>query len=324
MIMVNPEKSQLYKIGAIARLTGITPVTIRMWQTRYDAVEPVRTEGKQRLYTENDLTKLSLLKELTEQGDSIGMIASLSVDELEKRLNELEAKRGPKGNPSSQTPIKVAVLGYGIPQLSSTEVASHAAPLELVGQFNPENALSKDVKACEPDLLIFQIASLQPDSLDFIHQAIKQSEAVGACVVYAFGPKKVIRNLTTDSTMPLRAPVNVQELTLAANHLVRSADRPQIDEEGEGNVQQRRYSDSQLWEVVNQPNAIQCECPQHISHILFSLNNFESYMKDCENRNTKDAEVHKYLHNVAAKSRACLEKAMDRLVEHENLTFKSQ
>ena len=55
------------------------------------------------------------------------------------------------------------------------------------------------------DLLIFQIASLQPDSLDLIHQAIKQSEAIGACVVYAFGPKKVIRNLTTDTILPLRA-----------------------------------------------------------------------------------------------------------------------
>jgi DNA-binding transcriptional MerR regulator len=324
MIMVNPEKSQLYKIGAIARLTGITPVTIRMWQTRYDAVEPVRTEGKQRLYTENDLTKLILLKELTDQGDSIGMIASLSVDELEKRLDELEAKRGPKGNQSNQAPIKVAVLGYGIPQLSSAEVAAHAAPLELVGQFNPENALSNDVKACGPDLLIFQIASLQPDSLDLIHQAIRQSEAIGACVVYAFGSKKVVRNLTTDTILPLRAPINVEELTLAANHLVGSADRTQIHEEDERIVQQRRYSDSQLWEIVNQPNAIKCECPQHLSHILFSLNNFEAYMKDCENRNTKDAEVHQYLHNVAAESRACLEKAMDKLVEHENLTFKSQ
>ena len=46
-------------------------------------------------------------------------------------------------------------------------------------------------------------------------------------------------------------------------------------------------------------------------------------MKDCENRNTKDAEVHQYLHKVASKSRACLEKAMDKLVEHENITFKS-
>ena len=70
IIMTNPENSQLYKIGAIARLTGINPVTIRMWQTRYDAVEPVRTEGKQRLYTEKDLAKLSLLKELTDHGDS--------------------------------------------------------------------------------------------------------------------------------------------------------------------------------------------------------------------------------------------------------------
>ena len=81
MIMVNLEKSQLYKIGAIARLTGITPVTIRMWQTRYDAVKPVRTEGTKRIYPENALARHSLLKELTEQGDSIGMIASLSVDE---------------------------------------------------------------------------------------------------------------------------------------------------------------------------------------------------------------------------------------------------
>ena len=323
MIMMNPENLQLYKIGAIARLTGITPVTIRMWQTRYDAVKPVRTEGKQRLYTENDLTKLSLLKELTEQGDSIGMIAGLSVDELKKRLNELEAKRGPKRNPSNQSPIKVAILGYGIPQLTSAQVSSYTAPLELVGQFNPENALSEDINACNPDLLIFQIASLQPDSLDFIHQAITLSGAIGACVVYAFGPKKVVRNLTTDTILPLRAPINVQELTLAANHLVGFADRPQIHEEDGENVQQRRYSDSQLWEIVNQPNAIKCECPQHLSHILFSLNNFESYMKDCENRNTKDAEVHQYLHKVAAKSRACLEKAMDKLVEHENITFKS-
>ena len=324
MIMMNPEDSQLYKIGAIARLTGITPMTIRMWQTRYDAVSPVRTEGKQRLYTEHDLTKLSLLKELTDHGDSIGMIAGLTVEELENRLKEQILKRGPREKKTNQTPIKVAVLGYGFPQLGNADVGAYAAPLELVGQFNPENALSNEIKACQPDLLIFQIASLQPDSLDFIHQAIKQSEAVGACVVYAFGPKKVIRNLTTNTTLPLRAPINVQELTLAANHLVGSTDRPQIHEAGEGKVQQRRYSDSQLWEIVNQPNAIKCECPQHLSHILFSLNNFEAYMKDCENRNTKDAEVHQYLHKVAAESRACLEKAMDKLVEHENLTFKSE
>ena len=62
---------------------GLLPLQSGCAKTCYDAVEPVRTEGKQRLYTENDLTKLILLKELTEQGDSIGMIASLSVDELE-------------------------------------------------------------------------------------------------------------------------------------------------------------------------------------------------------------------------------------------------
>ena len=324
MIMMNPENSQLYKIGAIARLTGITPMTIRMWQTRYDAVSPVRTEGKQRLYTERDLTKLSLLKELTDHGDSIGMVAGLTVEELENRLKEQTLKRGTREKQTNQTPIKVAVLGYGFPQLGNADVGAYAAPLELVGQFNPENALSNEIKACQPDLLIFQIASLQPDSPGLIEEAIEHSGAQGACVVYAFGPKKVVKDLTNEQTLPLRAPVNVQELTLAANHLLKSAERPRAEDETAVQIQQRRYSDPQLWEIVNQPNAIKCECPQHLSHILFSLNNFEAYMKDCENRNTKDAEVHQYLHKVAAESRACLEKAMDKLVEHENLTFKSE
>ena len=324
MIMMNPENSQLYKIGAIARLTGITPMTIRMWQTRYDAVSPVRTEGKQRLYTERDLTKLSLLKELTDHGDSIGMVAGLTVEELENRLKEQTLKRGTREKQTNHTPIKVAVLGYGFPQLGNADVGAYAAPLELVGQFNPENALSNEIKACQPDLLIFQIASLQPDSPDLIEEAIEHSGAQGACVVYAFGPKKVVRDITNGLILPLRAPVNVQELTLAANHLLKSAERPRAENETAVQIQQRRYSDPQLWEIVNQPNAIKCECPQHLSHILFSLNNFEAYMKDCENRNTKDAEVHQYLHKVAAESRACLEKAMDKLVEHENLTFKSE
>ena len=324
MIMMNPENSQLYKIGAIARLTGITPMTIRMWQTRYDAVSPVRTEGKQRLYTERDLTKLSLLKELTDHGDSIGMVAGLTVEELENRLKEQTLKRGTREKQTNHTPIKVAVLGYGFPQLGNADVGAYAAPLELVGQFNPENALSNEIKACQPDLLIFQIASLQPDSPDLIEEAIEHSGAQGACVVYAFGPKKVVRDITNGLILPLRAPVNVQELTLAANHLLKSAERPRAEHETAVQIQQRRYSDPQLWEIVNQPNAIKCECPQHLSHILFSLNNFEAYMKDCENRNTKDAEVHQYLHKVAAESRACLEKAMDKLVEHENLTFKSE
>ena len=322
--MMNPENSQLYKIGAIARLTGITPMTIRMWQTRYDAVSPVRTEGKQRLYTERDLTKLSLLKELTDHGDSIGMVAGLTVEELENRLKEQTLKRGTREKQTNQTPIKVAVLGYGFPQLGNADVGAYAAPLELVGQFNPENALSNEIKACQPDLLIFQIASLQPDSPGLIEEAIEHSGAQGACVVYAFGPKKVVRDITNGLILPLRAPVNVQELTLAANHLLKSAERPRAEDETAVQIQQRRYSDPQLWEIVNQPNAIKCECPQHLSHILFSLNNFEAYMKDCENRNTKDAEVHQYLHKVAAESRACLEKAMDKLVEHENLTFKSE
>lgn len=69
-------------IQLAARLTGLTTHVIRIWEQRYRAVEPARTPGNHRLYSQNDIERLGLLKEVTQAGHNISQVARLSNDEL--------------------------------------------------------------------------------------------------------------------------------------------------------------------------------------------------------------------------------------------------
>ena len=56
-----------YRIGAVARLTGFSPDTLRIWERRYDIVEPQRTPKGGRLYSQQDVTRLTMIKTLVDQ-----------------------------------------------------------------------------------------------------------------------------------------------------------------------------------------------------------------------------------------------------------------
>jgi methylmalonyl-CoA mutase cobalamin-binding domain/chain len=69
-------------IKLAARRTGLTEHVIRMWEKRYDAVTPDRTGTKRRLYSEEDIERLGLLRSATVAGHRIGDIANLRTDQL--------------------------------------------------------------------------------------------------------------------------------------------------------------------------------------------------------------------------------------------------
>ena len=71
-----------YRIGTVARLAGLTTHAIRVWERRYGAVAPGRTAGGARLYSEADVQRFKLIKQLLEQGYSTRAIANLSVAQL--------------------------------------------------------------------------------------------------------------------------------------------------------------------------------------------------------------------------------------------------
>src|SRR5688572_1248210 len=70
-------------MGLVVKRTGLSPHVIRIWERRYQAVSPARTEGGHRSYLEEDVLRLILLRQLTEAGHKISGIAKLSTPELE-------------------------------------------------------------------------------------------------------------------------------------------------------------------------------------------------------------------------------------------------
>jgi DNA-binding transcriptional MerR regulator/methylmalonyl-CoA mutase cobalamin-binding subunit len=88
-----------YRVGMVAKMTGLSTHTLRMWEKRYAAVVPKRTEAGGRLYTDADVERLRLLHTLVESGHSIGGIAKLPDTDLRHMAAAFPAPSSP---PTSQ------------------------------------------------------------------------------------------------------------------------------------------------------------------------------------------------------------------------------
>ena len=74
--------NKTYSISFISNACGVKPHTIRTWEKRYKTFSPDRTDGGQRVYSENDLIKGRLIVSLLEQGHSISRLAGKSLKDL--------------------------------------------------------------------------------------------------------------------------------------------------------------------------------------------------------------------------------------------------
>ena len=72
----------------VMRRTGLTADALRAWEKRYGAVDPHRSPGGQRLYTDDDVDRLVLLQRVTALGRSIGQVAKLPTHALRSLLME--------------------------------------------------------------------------------------------------------------------------------------------------------------------------------------------------------------------------------------------
>jgi DNA-binding transcriptional MerR regulator len=86
----------------VVQQTGITPTTLRAWERRYGILQPDRTDGGYRLYSEHDIALLRWLKSQVDSGVNIGRAVAL----LSLRRQEAEAQ--PTGPASSATRFKAS------------------------------------------------------------------------------------------------------------------------------------------------------------------------------------------------------------------------
>lgn len=70
-------EAPLLPMREVVRLTGINPVTLRAWERRYGLIQPLRTEGGHRLYTQKDVETIRSILTWTERGLSVSKAAQL-------------------------------------------------------------------------------------------------------------------------------------------------------------------------------------------------------------------------------------------------------
>ena len=82
-----------HPIGVVADRTGLSQDVLRVWERRYQAVEPSRSLDGQRVYSDADIERLRLLRLATTAGRSIRQVAQLATNELARLVGEDEAAR---------------------------------------------------------------------------------------------------------------------------------------------------------------------------------------------------------------------------------------
>jgi MerR family transcriptional regulator/heat shock protein HspR len=79
----------VYVISVAAELAGVHPQTLRIYE-RKGLVDPARTAGGSRRYSDDDISVLRRIQELTNEG--LNLAGVQRVLELERRLAELHAQ----------------------------------------------------------------------------------------------------------------------------------------------------------------------------------------------------------------------------------------
>ena len=74
---VPPPTSAWMRIGEISQRTGVTPDLLRAWERRYALLNPRRTDGRTRLYSAADETRVRLMQRYIEQGLSPAQAAEM-------------------------------------------------------------------------------------------------------------------------------------------------------------------------------------------------------------------------------------------------------
>lgn len=127
-----------YPIRAVSKLTGISVDTLRAWERRYAVVDPERDE-RGRLYSEDDVERLKLLRQAVDQGHAIGRVATLPTADVRALIT-----RGgePPPSPAATTPVDLSALQAAVERFDG---AAFRRELSRLAAVLPPRTLAREV-----------------------------------------------------------------------------------------------------------------------------------------------------------------------------------
>ena len=334
-----------YRSGAVARMLSMPVATLRVWERRYQLTQTALSASGQRLYSAGDVQRLALLKRLSDLGHAIGSLAALDMQQLQdvsathaQALTQTHPAESAAKAAASGTALaagsswRLAVVGAGLAKrLQSPALLRRLKrPVQVLGPFDDAAQAQAALQGLPVDALLIQASQLQADWLTHLQASAPALAALPTALLYRFAPDAVCAALGDAGVALLREPQVDSALghwlhgvLAGATQALPELEAAQVSSAQIAPIAPRRWDDAALADFAGLSSTIACECPRHVAELLMQLSHFEAYSTECENRSPADAQLHRYLHQVAADSRARFEAALEHIALHEGLLLPS-
>lgn len=327
------EVQDLYRIGTVAKLTGISVERLRAWERRYGLM-PAERAGKTRMYSADQVERLTRIRQLIDQGHPISTLIQLSNEQLSDRLTPAHSQASGPRPVSSRTLNRVGLIGTQLlmleqananktPPIAGIDVAARWVTLEAFRADLAKANLSITTPTTKPpataptprsptrgagnaplehpeelDLLVVLIPSLSPDSLQELAE-IPQKKLV----IYHFATPQALALATSGELRIARWPISWPELCQAIGRLAGAPLRADYR-------YPRRFADAQLLDMASIGTALGCDCPMELIDLISRLNAFSEHSSVCREPSDSHTGAHHELQMHTSAARAALETAL--------------
>lgn len=289
----------LYRIGTVSSLTGLSVERLRAWERRYD-LSPAHKSGKTRYYSQAQLERLRLIKHLIDLGQPISSLAPLGTQQLKARIEEqapdakrLEVVRKPT----------VGIAGPNLIMLENQVADDNQRRLNVAHRWaNIDTLMNEGIIGDNPQILLVQMPVLSLQSIDFIKDNHPEIKLIA---IYQFATDKQVSIFSQAGTPALRWPVSWAELEHVAISELGLSPRAQT-------VTPRQFSDEELIAIAATVED-ETTCTQYLVEAIQQINAFALFAGDSAQAADRPM-VYRRLQNDAGLARAQLESALQDLM----------
>jgi DNA-binding transcriptional MerR regulator len=157
----------VFSIKDLENFSGIKAHTIRIWEKRYNILEPDRTDSNIRTYNESELKKILNVSFLNRNGLKISKIARLDEDELTHKVMSISSKNDDKLNDFQPGKILASAIRFNEIQFRenlTTLIKNHGLEQAYIIYIHP---------LLEKARILWQTGSLSRAQEQFVRNTIK-------------------------------------------------------------------------------------------------------------------------------------------------------
>ena len=292
----------LYRIGAVAKRTGISPECLRAWERRY-GLEPAERAGKTRFYDAAQIDRLTVIKALLDQGHPISQVIHLPGDALSRRLSPR-----PMASLAAKATPKVALVGAALvrafrdaEETRTSRAPSDPARFDVVAEWAGVHDLYRDAVPSQLDCVVVYLPSLDPEEIEKVKQFLPGPHIV---VAFKYATAADLAACRGAGHPLLRWPADWDRLEA----MVVAGGVRDIDDTA------RRFSDEELLHIAQTTSRAACDCPGHLAALVGELNDYAAHAARCGADDRHDA-----IEREVEVARAHLERALEGQVQAHGL-----